>query len=157
MIFSIFWSPGFWNNVLKLMLGYVKYSECRDFSLRRGNVQRNALAKRHAICSWLNDIDLFWPRFNSGIEHFISCGNCNANPIMPGNVLRKKDSASSSSSSWNMKGTKKKKNAKQKMIVMSKNQKYFFLVWIRKHPLGYWHWQPLFESLWNSNLIGFVF
>lgn len=81
------------------MLGYDEYSAFREDSLRRGNVHKNALAKRHAICCWLNDTDLFWLRFNNGIELGRISGNCNANPIISGSILLKNVLASWSSSS----------------------------------------------------------
>lgn len=39
--------------LLKLMYGYLPYSDCGLVELRLGNVQKNALANKEAICNWL--------------------------------------------------------------------------------------------------------
>lgn len=48
----------------------------------------------HAICCWLNDIDLFWFCFSNGIEPGIKSGSCRANWMMFGRVSSKNNSVS---------------------------------------------------------------
>lgn len=101
LIFSSTCSPLFrlWYNVLKLMLGKFRYSDLRLYSLRRGNVQRNALANRHPTCCWLSEIDLLLPCLSSGMADGISSGNRRAKRITSGRVSVKNAAASASSSS----------------------------------------------------------
>lgn len=39
--------------LLKLIYGYVAYSDCGLLELRLGNVQKNAFASSEATCNWL--------------------------------------------------------------------------------------------------------
>lgn len=44
--------------LLKLIYGYVAYSDCGLLELRLGNVQKNAFASNEATCNWLKLIKL---------------------------------------------------------------------------------------------------
>lgn len=68
--------------------------------LRRGKVQRNALAMRQATCCWLIDMDMLWPDLRSGIELGMSVGSCRARAMILGRMVAKKRSDSGSSSSF---------------------------------------------------------
>lgn len=78
------------------MYGYSEYSDFELLTFRCGNVHKKALAKRQAICIWLNDIEWLWVCFNKGIGLVTNVGNCNAKLIIFGNKLLKNSSVSSS-------------------------------------------------------------
>lgn len=60
------------------MYGYLPYSDCGSVELRLGNVQKNALANKEAICIWLRLIvPLVW-RFKRGTEPVTKTGSCRA-------------------------------------------------------------------------------
>lgn len=60
------------------MYGYFPYSDCGLVELRLGNVQKNALASKEAICNWLRLIaPLVW-RFKRGTEPVTKTGSCKA-------------------------------------------------------------------------------
>jgi urease gamma subunit len=78
------------------MNGYSEYSDFELLTFRCGKVHKKALAKRQAICIWLNDIEWLWVCFNKGIGLVTNVGNCNAKLMIFGNKLLKNSSVSSS-------------------------------------------------------------
>jgi len=95
--------------LLKLIYGYVAYSDCGLLELRLGNVQKNAFASSEATCNWLKLMEPLLCFFNSGTAPVNSTGSCKA--------------------SWTIFGIRVSKN----MVVSSESMTYIqnFLVIIK--------------------------
>lgn len=95
------------NYLLKLMSGKLLYSECFLEVLRRGKVQRNALASRLLICCWLRLMEWVLCCLSRGMPWVTSCGSLRASCTTFGSKFSKKYSVSKSSRAWqNIQGFK---------------------------------------------------
>ena len=74
------------------MIGKLEYSVCLPVALRRGNVQKNALASKDAI--WCCENVRLWlhPLLNNGIGAVITNGSLRARLHTSGRMLLKKAS-----------------------------------------------------------------